>query len=355
MTLLITYILIAIGFSFLCSILEAVLLSVTPSYVQTLLDERPKVGKVLKGLKDDVDRPLASILILNTIAHTVGAAGAGAQAQAIWGSEVLAVASAILTVLIVVFSEIIPKTVGATYWRRLAPVTARILPMLMLALFPFVWASEKITHLLKPSEDISEKISREEIAALAKLGEEQGVFAESESRILRNLFRFGDVTTGEIMTPRTVMFALQADTTVEEAMATEGISVFSRIPIYGENRDDIIGFILKDELYLRAAKDELSLKVSDFKRRIPSVPENTNVATLFENLLGNRSHISLVVDEYGGADGVVTMEDILETLLGQEIVDEADATEDMREKARAQYEKRAEEMGTVPPPAMPES
>lgn len=366
MTLLIAYVAVALGFSFLCSVLEAVLLSVTPGYIGRMSQENPALGKRLHELKKDVDRPLAAILSLNTLAHTVGAAGAGAQAQAVFGSDALAIASAILTVLILVLSEIIPKTLGAVYWRRLAPPMAKTMPPLIFFMTPFVWLSKFITRVIKKDTVDKATISKEEIAALARLGSEQGIFDASESRILANLFRFGSLRTRDIMTPRTVMFALAADKTVGEVVphdtgrspgkreSTERTStmVFSRIPVYGESLDDVLGYILKDAIYLAAAQGHLDKKLNTYVRQIVVVPDGLLVASLFEKLLHEREHIALVVDEYGGVDGVVSMEDVLETLIGLEIVDEADATDDMREMARRRWRERRRALGTLPPPPL---
>ncbi len=356
MTLLFVYVGTALGVSFLCSILEAALLSITPSHLAKLEQDRPKVGARVRSLKVHIDRPLAAILSLNTIAHTVGAAGAGAEAQRLWGSEVLAIASAVLTLLILFVSEIIPKTLGAMYWRRLTGFIAAVLPPLILLMLPLVWLSEVITGVMR-RRGVVEKISREEFAALARVGEEQGVFDESEMRILRNLFLFGSLRTRDIMTPRTVMFALEENTTVRDAIAQRGSMIFSRIPIWKETPDQITGYILKDQLLLRAARDELDVPVHAFAREALMVPDSVALPALFETLLDKREHIAVVVDEYGGVDGVVTMEDVLETLIGLEIVDEMDSVKDMRAMARAKWEARAKhiesERPDVPTPPDP--
>lgn len=363
MALLLVYILVALGFSFLCSVLEAVLLSVSPAYIARMRDVRPAIGERLAKMKQDVDRPLAAILSLNTIAHTVGAAGAGAQAQVIWGSDVLAVASVVLTLLILIFSEIIPKTLGAVYWRKIAPVATVVLHWLVRVMLPLVLLSELITKAMKGSGHGHGTVSKEEVAALARLGEEQGVFDASESRILRNLFRMGAVRTRDIMTPRTVMFAIPADKTVDDVVPKSALGgprtddtirtatmVFSRIPVYREHQDDVAGYVLKDELFLAAARGMGDVPVGDLVREMLVVPDTLPVYELFERLLNEREHIALVVDEYGGVDGVVSMEDVLETLLGLEIVDEVDATDDMREMARKKWRERRARLGTVPPP-----
>ena len=348
MTPLFVYFGLALGISFVCSILEAALLSVTPSHIAKLEQDRPKVGARLRALKSHIDRPLAAILSLNTIANTAGAAGVGAEAQRIWGSEALAIASAVLTLAILIVSEIVPKTLGAMYWRRLTGLMAAVLPPMILILLPLVWLSEAITRSLK-RRGVVEKLSREEFAALARVGEQEGVFDESEMRILRNLFHFGSLRTRDIMTPRTVMFSLEENTSVWDAIAQRGSMIFSRIPIWKETPDQVTGYILKDQLLLRAARDELDVPVHSFAREALMVPDTIGLPSLFEKLLDNREHIAVVVDEYGGIDGVVTMEDVLETLIGLEIVDEMDSVQDMRAMARAKWEARAKHIKSNPP------
>jgi len=358
MGLLLLYVSLALGVSFLCSVLEAVVLSITPSFVAKMEAERPKLGKQLKEMKGDVDRPLAGILTLNTIAHTMGAAGAGAEAENVFGDKWLAVFSAVLTVLILVLSEIIPKTIGATYWRRLTPFAVRTLRLILMP--PFGWlvsATQLITKLLKRgAHGHGGAVSKEEFKALTNLAREQGVFDESESRILKNIFVFGQLRTRDVMTPRTVMFALPSTRRVGDVVpkrgepeadttAKQSTMVFSRIPVYGATPDDVIGYVLKDDLFLKAARDEFDCTVGELVREMLVVPESLQVATLFERLLDRREHIALVVDEYGGVDGVVTMEDVLETLLGMEIVDEADTEVDLREIARSRWRARAVRMG----------
>lgn len=347
MTPIVFYFGLALGVSFLCSILEAGLLSITPSHVAKLVQDRPKVGLKIRALKANVDRPLAAILTLNTFANTAGAAGVGAEAQRLWGSEALAIASAVLTLAILVFSEILPKTLGALYWRRLTGFMARVLPIMILVLLPLVWLSEAITRMLKRRR-VAQTFSREEFAALARVGEEQGVFDESEMRILRNLFHFGSLRTRDIMTPRTVTFSLEENTSVRDAVAERGSMIFSRIPIWKGTPDQVTGYILKDQLLLRAARNELDAPLSSFAREALMVPDTIALPALFEKLLDNREHIAVVVDEYGGIDGVVTMEDVLETLIGLEIVDEMDSVQDMRAMARSRWEDRAKHIETNP-------
>jgi CBS domain containing-hemolysin-like protein len=346
MGLLVLYVALAIGVSFLCSMMEAVLLSVTPSYVAALERKGSAVGERIHEFKENVDRPLAAILSLNTIAHTVGAAGVGAQAAIVFGEAYTGIIAAILTLLILVLSEIIPKTLGAVYWRTLTPSVVRMLTATIIAMWPLVKLSQGITHLLSQEEEET-AFSREEFTAMAELGEEEGVFEEKESRILRNLFRFNSLRVKDVMTPRTVIFDLPENTTIGEVVEEHDEFRFSRIPVYDDDPDDITGYVLKDEMLLRAAQEEFDVTLEEMARDILVVHETLPLPDLLERLLDRLEHIALVVDEYGGVAGVVTLEDVVETLLGLEIVDEADSVEDMQALARKQWFKRARELGMV--------
>lgn len=347
MGLLILYVALAIGVSFLCSIMEAVLLSVTPSYTAALEQEDHPIGERLHQLKENVDRPLAAILSLNTIAHTVGAAGAGAQGAIVFGEAYLGVISAVLTLLILVFSEIIPKTLGAVYWRQLAPAVARLLVPTIWSMWPLVKLSQGLTRLLARGQERA-SFSREEFTAMAELGEEEGVFEEKESRILRNLFRFNSLRVKDVMTPRTVVFDLPEHNTVGDVVEEHDEFRFSRIPVYDDDRDDVTGYVLKDEILLKAAQEEHDTPLSGFAREMLVVRDSLPLPDLLERMLDKLEHIALVVDEYGGVEGIVSMEDVVETLLGLEIVDEADSVEDMQALARRQWFKRAQQLGMVP-------
>ena len=346
MGLLVLYVALAIGVSFLCSMMEAVLLSVTPSYVAALERKGSAVGERIHEFKENVDRPLAAILSLNTIAHTVGAAGVGAQAAIVFGEAYTGIVAAILTLLILVLSEIIPKTLGAVYWRTLTPSVVRMLTATIIAMWPLVKLSQGITRLLSQEEEET-AFSREEFTAMAELCEEEGVFEEKESRILRNLFRFNSLRVKDVMTPRTVIFDLPENTTIGEVVEEHDEFRFSRIPVYDDDPDDITGYVLKDEMLLRAAQEEFDVTLEEMARDILVVHETLPLPDLLERLLDRLEHIALVVDEYGGVAGVVTMEDVVETLLGLEIVDEADSVEDMQALARKQWFKRARELGMV--------
>jgi CBS domain containing-hemolysin-like protein len=348
MSLLIFYLLLAIGVSFLCSILEAVLLSITPSFVAVLERQGSVTGKLLRDLKEDIDRPLSAILSLNTIAHTVGAAGVGAQAQVVFGNAYVSVTSAVLTLLILIFSEIIPKTLGATYWKQLSGFAAKTTKILIYITWPLVMLSKGITKWLS-NQDKQPTVSREEFSAMAELGFEEGVFEEGESNIFKNLIRFSSLRVKDIMTPRIVVVKFQEDLTIKETLDQKEELRVSRMPVFGENEEDITGYVLKNDLYYNLSEGNEEKKLKEIKREVLIIPETISLRTLFERLLEKQEHIAVVVDEYGGLSGVVTMEDVVETLLGMEIVDEIDAIEDMQKLARQKWRERAKRLGIVIP------
>lgn len=344
-TLLIVYVLLALIFSFMCSVAEAALLSITPSFIAGLREENPRMARRLKRLKqDNIDQSLAAILTLNTIAHTVGAIGSGAKATAVFGSAWFGVFSAVMTLLILFLSEIVPKTLGAVYWPQLAGVTAHFVRGLILVLYPLIWVSEGLTKLIARGKSVH-AFSREEFIAMAGLGEQHGHIKESESRIIRNLLRFESLKARDIMTPRTVMQAHSQDMTVAEALADDPDPTFSRLPIFDLHLDSVSGFVLKDDLLLAQAQGDTDKRLSQFKRNIATVAESMPLSDLLDKLLERKEHIALVIDEYGGTAGLVTLEDVVETLLGMEIVDEADEAVDMQQLARQQWQRRAEALG----------
>ncbi|EDY85135.1 conserved domain protein [Verrucomicrobiia bacterium DG1235] len=345
MALLVFFLVLALGFSFLCSILEASLLSMPPSFVKTEEAKGTKSGKRLAGLKKNIDRPLSAILSLNTIAHTVGAAGVGAQAAAVFGEGYFGLISAVLTLLILFVSEIIPKTLGAIYWRQLAGFTAISCKAIIVGLLPLVWISEKLTVLVQPKGKRDELVSRDELVALAQLGLSEGVIAESESKIIRNLIRFRKICIEDIMTPRIVVGKLSENLTCGAAIKEMPTELFSRIPVFADDPEHISGYVLKQQILEEVALDRHSCSLADIKRPIRMVSENDSLSDLFRDLFYHKEQIALVVDEYGGMSGVVTNEDLIETLLGLEIVDESDQEEDMRELARRRWKERAKKMG----------
>ena len=343
--LLVSYILLALVFSFLCSVAEAVLLSITPAYIAGLRDNQPKLAALLKRLKqDNIDQSLAAILTLNTIAHTVGAIGSGSKATVVFGSAWFGLFSAVMTLMILFLSEIIPKTIGAVYWRSLASLTARFVRGLISALYPLIWVSEALTRLIARGKSVH-VFSREEFIAMAGIGERSGKIDPHELRIIHNLFRFGSLTASDIMTPRTVIAGLPQEMRVTDALDTKPSVTFSRLPIYQADLDHVTGFILKDDLLMAKAQDRGDIRLETLRREIKTVTGNTSLSDLFDFLLNQRQHIAIVVDEYGGTKGLVTTEDVVETLLGMEIVDEMDTVEDMQAMARRQWAKRARALG----------
>lgn len=344
LVLLIIYLLIAIGFSFLCSIAEAVLLSITPSYLAERKQDPSRSAKRIIDLKTNIDRPLSAILSLNTIAHTVGAAGVGAQAAKVYGDAYVGVTSAVLTLLILVLSEIIPKTIGALHWRRLAGIVAIFVQGLIWLMLPLVWLSELLTKLIAGNEK-QKLVTRAEISAIAELGTNEGLLKKRESKIMRNLLKLDSFTVADVMTPRTVVIALQESKTLGEVSDEIDTLPVSRIPLFSDRRDHVSGFVLKTDLLSAIAADEFDRPLTDFVRELETVKEETSIAEAFDQLLDNRAHIALVVDDYGGMEGVVTLEDVVETLLGMEIVDEQDAAVDMQKVARERWAERATKQG----------
>lgn len=346
MLLLILYVSLALGFSFICSVLEAVLLSISPSYIASRLQQEKKDGLLWQQFKTDIDRPLAAILSLNTIAHTVGAAGAGAQATKIFGDAFFGVISAVLTFLILVFSEIIPKTLGANFWRNLAPISARVLVMIMWVMHPLVIMSKLLTKLMAKKAGHS-SINREEFAALAEVGVKEGVFSKEESDAVKSLMRFRALTAHDIMTPRSVMFLLNGETSIKDTLTHFAPLRFSRIPIYQQETDNIIGYVRKDDVLLAAIQNP-DATIDELKRDIFTIPFSLPLTTLMRRMIETANHISLLVNEYGDVLGIVTMEDLIETMLGLEIVDETDSSKNMQALARDLWLKRAKKLGIVP-------
>ena len=344
MLLLFIYVSIALGVSFICSVAEAVLLSVTNAHIALLEQDGHKSGALLRKLKEDINKPLAAILTLNTIAHTIGAAGAGAQAAAVFGNAYVGVVSGVLTLLILVFSEIIPKTLGAVYWRQLSPLTARVLKYLIVMLYPFVKMAEALTRSLSHGPTLS-GFSREEFAVMADLSSSEGLLAEEESNLLKNLLIFHKQPVTGAMTPRTVVFSLPTDMTVDDYFARYDQAPFTRIPLHEKQPEDIIGFVIRGDLLLAKLHGNGTAMLRSFMREITAIPEKTTLPHALNELLKTRTHILLIVSEYGDVAGIITLEDILETLLGLDIVDEYDHTNNMQAVARMLWEKRAKSKG----------
>jgi CBS domain containing-hemolysin-like protein len=346
MLLLFIFVLVAVGFSFLCSLAEAVLLSVTTSFVVSAEKEGKSYGPVLRELKDDINSPLAVILTLNTIAHTMGAAGAGAQAAIIFGNVYLGIFSAVLTLVILVFSEIIPKALGAHHWRKLAPVMAYILRFLIRILYPFVLLSNRLTRGLSHSPTL-EGFSRKEFAAMAELGEREGQLGEHEAEVLQNLFRLREIRVRSVMTPRLVVFSMPEESLVAELLDKHSRKVFSRFPVYNEE-DVITGFVLRSDLLVAQNAGQGNAPLKNYIRDIDVILDAFSLLHAFEAFISNSAHIMLVVDEYGETQGIIALEDILESLLGLEIVDEFDTVDDMQALARRFGALRKRKLGMEP-------
>lgn len=337
MTLLFIYLVGALALSFLCSVLEAVLLSTPDSFIRIKELEGHKPAILLREYKNNIDRPVAAILSLNTIAHTIGAAGVGSESTKIFGEAYFGIISAVLTLLILVFSEIIPKTIGASYWRHLAMPCTSIIRILIIITWPLVWLSEFITRVFTPSGK-QLTVSREEIHAMVKIGAAEGVFQEKESHILQSCMKLSQVKARDIMTPSVIVEAVTEACTLKDAYEKLEL-LFTRIPVFAENKEYITGYILRTTMLEKLAKDDFTCKVADIIRPILSFGEEASVYTIWEQFVEKKEHIATVVDEYGGFRGIITMEDVIETMLGVEIVDENDPAIDMQQLAREKWER----------------
>jgi len=347
MTLLILYIAIALIVSFFCSLLEATLLTLTPAAISRAKQNNLPWGGKMEALKADVDRPLSAILTLNTIAHTMGAAGAGAQYAKISGNTGEAIFAAALTLIILIFTEIIPKTIGARFANGLAPFTAALLPVMIAALKPLVIASKSITNLITPknqSADLSEH--RDEMLAMARIGEESGSLRVRESQFVQNLIQLHVMKVSDIMTPRPVIFSLPQSTPLPDFAALIENKPFTRIPIYDKGNDDFTGFAIRGDALLAHLKDHYDTgTLADVRLQIAITAEYAPVDSLFQRFIEERHHIMLVTNEFGTTVGLVTLEDIIETIFGIEILDESDHHPDLQHHARNLWHERAKKMG----------
>ncbi|HSP58023.1 MAG TPA: CNNM domain-containing protein [Halomonas sp.] len=332
MFLLVTFAVVSISVSFVCSLLEAALLSLTPSYIARLRDTRPALHTRLAKLKQNIDQPLAAILTLNTIAHTVGATGVGAQVTVVFGEAWLGIASAVMTLLILVLSEIIPKTIGASYWRQLSPMLAPTLDGMVWILKPFIWLSERITNRIgKDSQDTD---MRGEIKALAQIGLEEASLDPDETRVITNILNLHDIPVKEAMTPRTVCATVKPQMTVAEFDEVLGRSAFTRFPVM-DGGENALGYVHKADTY--HADDAAELK--SIMQPVKSVSAEDNVEHVFTSMVFDRQHLCVVYDELGTWVGIITMEDVIETILGQDIVDETDNVANLRKYAKQRWTK----------------
>ena len=338
MELVIFYLLLALSVSFLCSVLEAVLLSTPVSFITMKEQEGARNAPLMKRLKQDIDKPISAILSLNTIAHTVGSAGVGAEAVKVFGEVYFGVISAVLTILILVLSEIIPKTIGSYYWRQLAMPAATVIRVMIIISYPLVWLSEWITKLVA-SKKQPLSVSREEVSAMVSVGTQEGVFDNSESQMIQSLFKLSSKTLYEIMTPRTVAITASANMKLKEFYANQMHRIYSRIPVYDDDPNFITGFVLKQTVLEELAEDKFDMRLKDIRRPILSFNEDRLVNEVWEEMLLKKEHIAQVQDEYGCFLGIITMEDIIETIIGREIVDESDTIVDMQAYAREKWQK----------------
>jgi len=331
MTLLLAYFFLALVLSFLCSLLEAVLLSTPSSYASILSKQNVQDGARLERFKENINRPLAAILTLNTFAHTLGAAGVGAQTLELYGEGSVALASGILTLLILIFSEIIPKTIGSVYWRSLIGTTTMIIEVLIFFTYPLVLLAEFISNFGNGEATVT----REEVIAMAEMGEDEGVLEEQETDIIENTLKLKDVKAKDIMTPRSVIFALNSDLTVGQVLEEHDTLDFTRIPIYSTDLDAIDGMVNRYEIINRKADDQFSTRMHEISQEVPIVNENDSIDKVLELFIKNRDHMALVNNDSKVLTGLITLEDAIETILGQEIVDKHDSVVDMRDLAES--------------------
>tara|TARA_B100000029_G_scaffold511887_1_gene607083 strand:+ start:293 stop:1351 length:1059 start_codon:yes stop_codon:yes gene_type:complete len=334
------YLALALIISFICSLLESVILSVTPSYVETKVEEKTWVGINLKRMKENIDEPLAAILTLNTISHTVGAAGVGSEFHG--AGNWLTISSIILTFMILIFSEIIPKTIGATYWRKIIPFSTYLTHYVIMITMPITIMLQKISNVISP-EGSEGVMTREEMVAVAKIGQDQGTLESQETEIIKNLLDLKNILAEDVMTPSTVLFTLNKDEIVSEVVEEHSPIRFSRIPIIGKDLDDVIGFVLTNTLLEESHNGGIAKRVEELISPLERVKPEDSVADVLDEFIKRKQHIFLVVDEYGGTQGIITLEDTIETLLGVEIVDEYDEVKDMRQLARELWKKRRKE------------
>ncbi len=333
MDLLVIYFMGAVIVSFVCSVLESVLLSVTMPFISVLEKEKPKAGALLRQHKQNINKSIASILILNTVANTVGAAAVGAQAERVFGSGALFWVSAVLTFAILFFGEIIPKTIGATYWKQLAPIAAYMIRFFIWITYPIILLTLFVTNRIKKGDE-GHSLTKEELLESALLSEDEGVLDEQESDIIENILKLDDIKVHDILTPRSVVFALEHNRTIQDVIKNEpDIFKYSRIPVYEGTIDNVTGMILTKQLFKQALEDDSKL-IKDIEKDIYRINEQVPVSWALDLFIEKKEHMFLVLDKYDQVEGIVTLEDCVETILGVEIVDESDAHVDMRELAK---------------------
>ncbi|MEA3228697.1 MAG: CNNM domain-containing protein [Campylobacterota bacterium] len=334
MDLLIIFFVLSVGVSFICSILESVLLSVNISYVAVLEKEKPRVGKLLRYHKENISKSIASILILNTVAHTLGAAAVGAQASIVFGNDAVVIVSMLMTFAILFLSEIIPKTIGAVYWKQLAPLSAHLIRILIWITYPIILTTLFITEKISKGKDDAHSLTKEELLESMLMSEDKGVIDEKESDVIENILNLDNIKVAEVLTPRSVIFALDEKITIKEILETkEDIFKFSRIPVYHESIEEVVGIVMTKRIFKQALDDD-SVTLGSIKKDIFAINENIPVSKALDLFISKKDHMFLVMDSYDQTEGIITLEDCVETILGVEIVDESDSTVDMRELAK---------------------
>lgn len=339
MALLLVFLLGSITISFLCSVLEATLLSTPLSYITMREEEGFKSATRFKEYKTDTSRPIAAILSLNTIAHTVGAAGVGSQVTQLFGNEWFGVCSAITTILILVFSEIIPKNIGTNYWKRMMGFTEVTIRVIIFCMYPFVLLAGGLSKLVSPKNQEA-AVSRGEVSAIANVGEDEGVIDEDENKIIQNVIRLDNVKAYDVMTPRIVAATAPESMTLKEFYDHEEYGHFSRIPVYTETPENISGFVLRSEVLEDLAEDKFQETLGSMRRDIHLYNEEQSISEIWESMLKHKEQIAIIIDEYGTFQGILTLEDIIETIFGLEIMDESDEVTDMQQLARERWERR---------------
>lgn len=336
MTLILLYLFGALAVSFLCSVLEAVLLSTPVSFISMKESQGVKTASLMMKYKTNVDRPVAAILTLNTVAHTIGAAGVGSESVKVFGEAYFGIISAILTLLILVLSEIIPKTIGASYWRSLAMPSTKIIKVMIVVTYPLVWLSELLTRCFSPKiQPLT--VSREEVAAIVNVGTDEGVIDVVENKAIQNFLKLAGVCAKDIMTPFVVVSSVAKSTTMKEFYDNKSLAPYSRVPVFDSQREFIVGYVRRCTVLEMLSKDRFTMPVSEIVRPILFFPETEKVSEIWQRMLERKEHISVITDEYGCMRGIVTMEDVIETMLGVEIVDECDTTEDLQALARKKF------------------
>ncbi len=340
MDLLILFFVLAVGVSFICSILESVLLSVNMSYVAVLEKEKPSVGKLLRYHKENISKSIASILILNTIAHTLGAAAVGAQASIIFGNDAVVIVSIIMTFAILFLSEIIPKTIGAVYWKQLAPVSAQFIRVFIWITYPIILTTLFVTDKISKGQNDAHSLTKEELLESMLISEDKGIIDEKESDVIENILNLNNIKVAEVLTPRSVVFALNENITIKEVINTkEDIFKFSRIPVYHESIEDVVGIVMTKKIFKQALEDD-NVTLGSIKKEIFAINENIPVSKALDLFIAKKDHMFLVTDNYDQTEGIITLEDCVETILGIEIVDESDSTVDMRELAKQKMKQK---------------